>query len=101
MAGEGGGFAAVTDWVRSLEDGVRDVGASCLWGKECFFMICPGCGKEMEAGWLYAGRTLFWSATPDKVFLRPDRKSVSLRVCADAPAAHICRDCQKIVLDYK
>lgn len=63
-------------------------------------MTCPECGKEMESGWLYASGSLFWSPAPDKVFLQPDRKSVSLRVCADAPAACICKDCRKVILEY-
>jgi len=63
-------------------------------------MNCPNCGKEMEPGWLYANGTVFWSPSPDKLLRVPDQKSVSLRLCADAPAAHICKDCQKIVVEY-
>ena len=63
-------------------------------------MNCPDCGKEMEAGWLYANGSLFWSPAPDKVFLQPDRRSVSLRASADAPAAWLCRDCRRITLKY-
>ena len=68
-------------------------------------MHCPFCGKDMEAGWLY-GRSL-WSAKQGKASIHAGKEDVSLipdrfavTPASDFPAAHICRDCRKIVVEY-
>ena len=62
-------------------------------------MNCPQCGKEMESGWVYGKAPLIWSPKPGKKTLIQGREDVSL-IKGDFPAAHICRDCRKVVLTY-
>ena len=59
----------------------------------------------MKAGWLY-GRP-FWSAKQGKAFMRTGKEDVSLipdpfvvSTASDYPAAHICKDCRRVVVEY-
>lgn len=106
MAGEGGGFAAATDWVRSL--GGRGAGRECVPLDEGggFFMDCPFCGKEMESGWVYSRGPLLWSPKQGKASLFRGREDISLMkegpegFSPGHPAAYICKDCRKVVVEY-
>ena len=66
-------------------------------------MTCPWCGREMEAGWITAGRDgAQWRPRwPPKLFGR-------VFVCIDhegsvlhrRKTAYLCRDCRRMVLEF-
>lgn len=72
-------------------------------------MQCPGCGKEMAAGYLCTGgnRVLWtkqkrrWSTLPGAgdVVLQPMTLGNTLGG-KNGLSAWICGDCRKVVLDY-
>ena len=63
-------------------------------------MICPACGKEMEPGRVYSRTALFWSPKPDKIWRAAGREDIVLSSPAEYPAAQICKDCRKVIIDY-
>ena len=70
-------------------------------------MNCPSCGKEMEPGWLSGRQPLVWSPEKGRSILRERKGDVSLLeddfavTCMTGfPAAHICKDCRKVVVEY-
>lgn len=62
-------------------------------------MNCPNCGKAMEPGWLCGKYPLLWTPKEDKRTLFKGREDVSL-IDGSFPAAHICKDCRRVVLEY-
>lgn len=69
-------------------------------------MNCPWCGKEMEPGWAYSRSVLMWSAEQGKMPLIARPGDVSLKgktpggFSPDHPAAQICKDCRKVIIEY-
>ncbi len=70
-------------------------------------MNCPYCGNEMEAGVIQSGQEISWlPGIKRRVFGRAEfhRGAVELSrmsfVRGSAVVAHLCRDCEKIVIDY-
>lgn len=62
-------------------------------------MNCPNCGKEMQPGWIYGRAPLLWSPKQGKVALFLGKDDVNL-VKDGFPAAFICKDCRKVILEY-
>ena len=66
-------------------------------------MVCPWCGREMEVGWITAGRdgAQWRPGWPPKLFSRAF-------VCIDhagsvlhrRKTAYLCRDCRRMVLEF-
>ena len=64
-------------------------------------MNCPECGKEMESGWLHADRFALWSPKAVKLTVLMGRRDVDLQQGGTNPEAHICRECQTVLVKYK
>ncbi len=61
----------------------------------------------MEAGWLCGRQPLVWSPEKGRSLLWKRKGDVSLleedlvvTCAADFPAAYICKDCRKVVVEY-
>ena len=68
-------------------------------------MNCPGCGKEMTAGMLQAGRAVYFvDEEHSYLMLRPKGSAVLLTTenfsGSKNDVAWCCRDCKKVVVDY-
>ncbi len=84
-----------------LRDGGARGGCVPLVGKGVLFMICPGCGRKMEPGWLRSQGPLQWSTRPpDRLLPVKGQKNVSIWTINEPPAAYICRECEKMIVDF-
>ena len=71
-------------------------------------MICPYCGKEMEPGMItnYYEMTWYKAGKRGKLTVRPKNQEDSVLLSdmsltrGSAVEAFLCRDCQKIIIDY-
>ncbi len=68
-------------------------------------MKCPYCAKEMEAGSIQNGRRISWYNTTKKHYFVniPGVNDIilsDLGLFGSGVIAHLCRDCEKIVIDY-
>lgn len=66
-------------------------------------MRCPGCGEEMEPGFLQSGQRMVWVKTPHKISLLQKKGEVLLgnNVFEGLSfEAYICKSCKKVLLDY-
>lgn len=70
-------------------------------------MICPYCKKEMEKGLIQSGEELSWSKGEKRHFFLnagfyKDSIVLSKRSFSKGSAvtAFVCRDCQKVLIDY-
>ena len=67
-------------------------------------MTCPCCGREMESGFLQSQQRMAWVRRPHRISLLPREGEVLLGnniINGLTFPAWICKDCQKIVLDYE
>ncbi len=69
-------------------------------------MNCPNCGQKMEAGYLAAGGYMIkWTPNARSFSGRSGDQEVQIQKLRFAgkndAAAHLCRFCQKIVVDYE
>jgi len=68
-------------------------------------MLCPKCGEEMKAGYLYGKVPVFWSASPHKRTLLRGGEDVPLfgtreLLRNELPRAWLCRACQCAIVEY-
>ena len=70
-------------------------------------MNCPYCGNEMEEGLIQSPYELYWTAGDRRKFLAKAKfhdKAVMLSeysfVKGSAMKAFLCRNCQKVIVDY-
>ena len=66
-------------------------------------MICQFCNTEMEKGYLQAGQIMLWAKKKHKISLLPREGEVLVAkdyLFCVAPEAYICKECEKIVVDY-
>ena len=64
-------------------------------------MNCPFCGKEMKPGWLRSRRPLQWDTKPPGRLLPvKGQEKVAIYSINEPPAAYICQECEKIIVDY-
>ena len=66
-------------------------------------MKCPNCNNEMEQGYLQGIRRVAWVKRPHKASLLPKQGEILLEnnIFKDFIfAAWICKDCEKILVDY-
>nr|WP_326186484.1 PF20097 family protein [uncultured Oscillibacter sp.] len=66
-------------------------------------MECPYCGKPMEAGYLSSRSPVFWSENVSGLALPTQGSDVLLGKMLGLmrPRAWLCRDCGKVITDYK
>ena len=73
-------------------------------------MNCPNCGNEMRAGFLHTGVPCIWSPKAVKhsrikgkedIYILGGLSDALIGYSTEsAPAAHICTDCRKVIIDY-
>ncbi len=68
-------------------------------------MKCPYCNNDMEIGYIGSGQPLFWSKGESRQLFSTqfDEGSVvlsKLSLFGSAVKAFLCRECQKILIDY-
>jgi hypothetical protein len=70
-------------------------------------MVCPYCGNEMEKGLIQSPREIAWLKGEKKAFLGKAAfhsgsviLSESSILKGSAVAAYLCRNCQKVLIDY-
>lgn len=66
-------------------------------------MECPICGKEMEQGFIQGNQRVAWVKSKHKISILPQEGEVLLDNKTFGSllfTAWICKDCEKILLDY-
>jgi hypothetical protein len=66
-------------------------------------MKCPCCHNQMEQGYLQTGQRIAWTKKIHKISLCPQKGEILLANNVFQGAhfqAYVCKQCQKIVLDY-
>lgn len=65
-------------------------------------MICPGCGKSMEEGYLSSKGPVFWSEYVSGLSFPTRKDDVMLGKAFGVlrPKAFLCRGCRKVIVEY-
>ena len=67
-------------------------------------MKCPDCNCDMEKGFLQGGNMMTWVRKPHILTMYPKKGEVMVGrnpMNAVSVTAFICKDCKKIIVDYK
>lgn len=66
-------------------------------------MKCPTCGQEMEEGVVQSAREIFFTIEPHRFWFKVKKEEVLLSShnwTRPTCVAYLCRNCQKVVIDY-